>query len=173
MPTKTFENLPEHKRAVICKGLLKEFSQHDLADAQVARIVKTTGIARGAFYKYFANLTDAYQYLYQKAVVELHDYAVRSHQLLTADDYTNQAAAFLEQVHNGEYYELVKRHFTVNENLLNAQQLPQLRPVSATEWAVMTLVHEAIKEGLQHPEQKAVVLDRLKASLGSLLAKGD
>ena len=50
MPKSTFENLPEAKKQRVWRALLNEFSQHDLADAQVARVVKNAEIARGAFY---------------------------------------------------------------------------------------------------------------------------
>ena len=72
MPSTTFENLNRQKKELITNALLTEFSQHSLASAQVARIVKQAGIARGAFYKYFADLTEAYQYLYQVAILEIH-----------------------------------------------------------------------------------------------------
>ena len=71
MPSTTFENLNLQKKELITNALLTEFSQHSLASAQVARIVKQAGIARGAFYKYFTDLTEAYQYLYQVAILEI------------------------------------------------------------------------------------------------------
>lgn len=172
MASTTFNNLPEEKKTIIRNALLNEFSQHNLADAQVARIVKEAGIARGAFYKYFADLTDAYRYLYQYVLQELHDYSIREHRLLTADEYVTQVANFLHHVNGCQYYELVKRHFTVNEALLDSQNDESpLRPVNAIEWAIMTLVHEAIKEGLRHPEKCDVVLDCLQGSLTALLTK--
>lgn len=169
MPKKTFNNLPGEKKSLVRQALLTEFSNHDLADAQVARIVKDAGIARGAFYKYFADLVDAYNYLYREALQDLHDYSIKKHRLLTASDYVAQVANFLNRVNDCPYYELVKRHFTVNEALLDAQHDSQLRPVNALEWAIMTLVHEAIKEGLRQPADTGVILDRLRKSLTALL----
>lgn len=72
MPTATFKHLPTEKRQRVDRSLLNEFSQHPLATAQVSRIVKDAGIARGAFYKYFQDLPDAYLYLYQKAMKQVH-----------------------------------------------------------------------------------------------------
>ncbi|MDT7013413.1 TetR/AcrR family transcriptional regulator [Levilactobacillus namurensis] len=72
MPTTTFDHLTAPKRDRITAALLTEFSAHSLATAQVARIVKQADIARGAFYKYFADLTDAYQYLYGLALDQIH-----------------------------------------------------------------------------------------------------
>lgn len=172
MTSTTFNNLPEEKKQLIRQALLTEFSQHDLADAQVARIVKSAGIARGAFYKYFADLTDAYRYIYYYILQELHDYSIKEHRLLSADEYVEQVANFLRHVNGCRYYELVKRHFMVNEALLVAKDDdPQLRPVTAIEWAVMTLVHEAIKEGLRYPTKSDSVLDHLQVSLTALLSK--
>ena len=53
MVSETFINLSDEKKQKIAQALLKEFSTYPLAKAQVARIVKDAGIARGAFYKYF------------------------------------------------------------------------------------------------------------------------
>ena len=50
MPSTTFLNLNEDKKKKIVQSLLLEFSNHSVSDAQVARIVKEAGIARGAFY---------------------------------------------------------------------------------------------------------------------------
>ncbi|CAM3053531.1 hypothetical protein LEBU106379_03915 [Lentilactobacillus buchneri] len=49
MVSTTFTNLSDEKQTKIRKALLKEFTDQPLATAQVAPIVKTAGIARGAF----------------------------------------------------------------------------------------------------------------------------
>ena len=72
MVSETFINLSDEKKQKIAQALLKEFSTYPLAKAQVARIVKDAGIARGAFYKYFEDLKDAYGYLYSLAMKEVH-----------------------------------------------------------------------------------------------------
>ena len=59
MVSETFINLSDEKKQKIEGALLKEFSTYPLAKAQVARIVKDAGIARGAFYKYFGDLKDS------------------------------------------------------------------------------------------------------------------
>ena len=65
MVSETFINLSDEKKQKIEGALLKEFSTYPLAKAQVARIVKDAGIARGAFYKYFGDLKDSYIYLWR------------------------------------------------------------------------------------------------------------
>ena len=71
MVSTTFTHLSNEKQTKIRQALLKEFSEQPLAIAQVAPIVKTAGIARGAFYKYFDDLIDAYKYLYGIAMQDL------------------------------------------------------------------------------------------------------
>ena len=63
MVKQTFKNLPSAKRRRIEAVLLEEFSTYPLADAKVSHIVKNANIARGAFYKYFDDLIDAYVYI--------------------------------------------------------------------------------------------------------------
>ena len=72
MVSETFINLSDEKKQKIVGALLKEFSTYPLAKAQVARIVKDAGIARGAFYKYFGDLKDSYTYLYGLAMKDVH-----------------------------------------------------------------------------------------------------
>lgn len=84
----------------------------------------------GAFYKYFTDLTAAYRYLYQFAMNDLHDDSIRTHRLLTAEEYVAQVTAFLEQVTASPYYELIQRHYAVNEALLHTQAVPRLRPTA-------------------------------------------
>ena len=138
MPTTTFTNLPAAKRSRVTAALLTEFSAHSLADAQVARIVKTAGIARGAFYKYFADLTDAYQFLFHTALADIHAGfgPVDAGQFQT-QRYYDAVAAFVEHVTNSQqYYQLIQRHYAENESLV-----PPL-PVSVDLSAVdLSLIH--------------------------------
>lgn len=70
--TQTFKNLPAAKRQRIEDALLEEFSTYPLTDAKVSHIVKKVDIARGAFYKYFDDLMDAYIYMYHVAIRDIH-----------------------------------------------------------------------------------------------------
>ena len=53
MPKDTFFNLPEDKRALICKVALEEFGEYTFDQASINRIVAKAGIAKGSFYQYF------------------------------------------------------------------------------------------------------------------------
>ncbi|TPR54992.1 TetR/AcrR family transcriptional regulator [Apilactobacillus kunkeei] len=72
MPTQTFLNLNEDKQNQVFNALIKEFSDHRLMDAQVARIIKDCSIARGSFYKYFDDINDSYQYVLKRVLRKVH-----------------------------------------------------------------------------------------------------
>ncbi|MDO4903223.1 MAG: TetR/AcrR family transcriptional regulator [Limosilactobacillus sp.] len=172
MPSLTFENLSDEKKNLITQALLHEFSEHNLANAQVARIVKEAGIARGAFYKYFEDIKDAYTYVYRDSLLKLHSKDIRNHTILSADQYTKQVADFIEQVHDSQYRELLKRHYTINESLIEVDAPSKLLPLDKKEWAVMTLTHQAIREGLVHSEESDMILNRLHSVLVDILKEG-
>lgn len=169
MPSTTFQNLPAAKRRQVTAALLTEFSQYSLANAQVARIVKTAGIARGAFYKYFTDLTDAYQYLFQVAIKDIHRPLMKSNQPLAAADYVDQVKAFVSLVNGSPYRDLMRLHYQTNESVLAGED-PRLRPHNGREWGVMVLSHEAIKSCLLQPDEQETVIKRLMEALTALLA---
>lgn len=170
MPSVTFDHLSPEKRGHIQQALLNEFSNHSLADAQVARIVKQAHIARGAFYKYFTDLSDAYRYLYRQAMMDIHQPVTGRTGLLSADEYLDEVKQLITSVNRGPYRDLVRHHFQANEGLLMTAAGPT--PNSATEWAVMTLVHETIKNCLLDPDGQQQALDYLGQVLKQLLRKG-
>ena len=63
MPKDTFFNLPEDKRALICKVALEEFGEYTFDQASINRIVAKAGIAKGSFYQYFEDKADLFLYL--------------------------------------------------------------------------------------------------------------
>lgn len=167
MPSSTFLNLNDEKKQVITNALLEEFSEHSLPDAQVARIVKSAGIARGAFYKYFADLQDAYQYLYQKSITEIHQGITDNHQVLSAEGYKQQITDFITTVTGGEYSKLFRLHYQVNEHLIQTNN-DRLQPHGPMEWAVMVLSHETIKEALENPGKSEEIIDRYYQALKAM-----
>lgn len=170
MPTTTFENLSAEKRARVTAALLQEFSQHSLAEAQVARIVAAAGIARGAFYKYFADLTDAYRYLYQSLMTNIHTSSELDQPVLaTAANYVTRARELVQAA--GAYRDFFRLHYTVNEGLLPPQMpVAAQTQLSAQQWSVMVLVHAAIRDCFQAPNQQDQILQRLGVALTAILA---
>lgn len=73
MATPTFLRLPQEKREHIEQAMLDEFSRVPLQEAQVSNIVKRSGIARGAFYRYFVDITEAYRYMLSLALRDIHE----------------------------------------------------------------------------------------------------
>jgi len=64
MPSKTFLNLPKAKKVKFIKQSLIEFSNYQLKDASINRIIKACDIARGSFYQYFKDINDLYRYIF-------------------------------------------------------------------------------------------------------------
>lgn len=163
----TFEHLPLEKQQRIKTALLTEFSQYPVADAQVARIVVNAQIARGAFYKYFRDLKDAYRYIFDVAMQEIHT------QLPIAksdseDRYYQATRDFLYGVVDSEYQNLIKLHYQFNEGLIGSARLPEQG--DAISWAVGTLCHQTIRMGILHPDQMDDGLQQLKIALDKLEA---
>lgn len=163
----TFINLPEEKRARITAALLKEFSQYPLAKSQVARIVKNAQIARGAFYEYFDDLTDAYQYLYQQAIKTIH-MGIRPDGEFDVGFFYQSVVNFVDETQNSKYRELMKLHMLQNKAALpdDAKKSAQrfLR-MPAAMWSVMILSHEVISEIFADPAHRQAYLKRYKAAL--------
>ncbi len=170
----TFENLPDTKKERVTQALLKEFSHYSLEDAQVARIVKDAQIARGAFYKYFDDLEDAYQYIYHLAMDDIHMGFGASLREFKADIFYQMTVNFIDKADNSKYRELIKFHLSRNQNVLHpnlAQESKQFLHFDARTWSAMVLTHEAINLALFDPDHRTQNLDRYKESL-DLLEKG-
>ncbi|WEV71086.1 TetR/AcrR family transcriptional regulator [Lactobacillus sp. ESL0785] len=167
----TFINLPQAKKEVVMQALLDEFSHYPLQEAQVARIVKAAQIARGAFYKYFKDLFDAYRYLYRIAMQEIHTNVKLSVQFNPQTFYSN-VVNFVQEADVSRYGALIRLHVLYNESVLaqTAQSKQQL-DLDPQNWSAMVLSHEAIRAILAVPQQKDKILARFKASL-QLLQKG-
>ncbi len=70
MPSETFFNLPDEKRARLLDILLDEFSKNDYKNVSIGRVAERAGIAKGSFYQYFADKKDCYLYLIQLGMDE-------------------------------------------------------------------------------------------------------
>lgn len=160
MVSDTFKRLAQEKQARVQKALLAEFSAHPFADAQVARIVADAGIARGAFYKYFDDLTDAYGYLFRQVMVAVHRQLPQTH------DYYAATAAFVTGARDSVYQPFLRQHFEHNQGVLALSE-PPVGP-DAKAWAITTLCHETLRAALVDPGSAAARLAQLKAALALL-----
>jgi AcrR family transcriptional regulator len=63
MPTQTFFDLPEERRARLVQEAIVEFSERPYAEASLSQIAQRSRIAKGSFYQYFADKLDLYRWL--------------------------------------------------------------------------------------------------------------
>ena len=172
MPTETFQHLSSQKKQNIKAALLKELSTHPLATAQVARIVKTAGVARGTFYKYFADLVDAHQWLLMTVIRDLDLHPERLvQQIGDAHDYQNMIETLMKQIQQSDYAAFLKNYYESNEGFLAAQGVKyrQLNQLNAQQWAIMVLCHQTIQECLMNPGDQLAIIRRLGAALVGII----
>lgn len=72
MPKETFLHLPSEKKQHIEEILLENFYNRHISQVKVSEIVEAMQMSRGAFYKYFQDLEDAYAYLIKKYSMVIH-----------------------------------------------------------------------------------------------------
>jgi AcrR family transcriptional regulator len=63
VPSRTFFNLPEEKRARLMKSVRAELARVPYEKVSINRIIRLAGISRGSFYQYFENKQDMLDYL--------------------------------------------------------------------------------------------------------------
>lgn len=175
MPSATFNHLALEKRTRIRKALLKEFSNYSLEQAQVARIVKNAGIARGAFYKYFDSLTAAYVWLLNDVMDQLniHYYSIEQHK---ADEFVMWVNELNQEVQESAYRDLLIHHYQTNagvlrESFMANHRCNNLDHLTSREWAVMVLCHEAFRELLLKEAADDDITQRLRQSLFAVLGR--
>lgn len=118
MATKTFENLNETKKDQILKSLLNEFSEYKLSEAQVARIIKNCGIARGSFYKYFNDINDSYIYALDTVLHEVHFDVFEQIQMEknnTLNAFYESTIDFINKIDNSKYRNFYKLYVEYNQ----------------------------------------------------------
>lgn len=174
MVKSTFQNLNQGKKKRVTEALIDEFSSYSLANAQVARIVKSSGIARGAFYKYFDDLTDAYEYVYQLVMKDIHT-GLRPSKAFDVELLYQMTADFVGKSEQSPYLAFIKLHLSKNEVMLTPdfkQKAIRLKNLDAKTWSAMVLSHETIKLVLFDPDHKNIYLERFKHSLELLDEEG-
>ncbi|GGP09931.1 TetR/AcrR family transcriptional regulator [Oceanobacillus neutriphilus] len=93
MPTSTFFNLNDSKRAKLLQAAEKEFARAPLPQASIANIVKHAGVSRGSFYQYFNGKEDAFYYL-----LKLHTDKRRAYFLKLLQEKDGDLMASMDQV---------------------------------------------------------------------------
>ncbi|CUS25367.1 TetR family transcriptional regulator [Paucilactobacillus oligofermentans DSM 15707 = LMG 22743] len=171
MPLPTFEHLTSEKQTRIRDSLLTEFSQYPLAEAQVARIVTEAKIARGAFYKYFTDLNDAYCYLFEVAMQDIHTGFpnLNYDEPVAIDNYISATKAFIEGINNSKYQPLILMHFSNNESVLGTRPSHIISGAyGASHWAVEVLCHQTLRDALLDKENAEIRLSQLTDAIRQL-----
>ena len=173
MVKSTFTNLPAAKRQKIEEVLREEFCTYPLAEAKVSHIVKKAGIARGAFYKYFDDLTDAYLYMYHLAIDKIHTNMTPGDKF-DPEFFYDRVVKFIDKTQYSQYEPMMKLHMAQNEYLIPDNfkiYSRQMLNMSPEIWSAMVLSHEIINLCLSDPENRDKNLARYKKSL-EIIAKG-
>lgn len=72
MPKQTFFNLNENKKNKIYKTLVFYFEKNQLKNATVKEIIDLLNLPRGSFYQYFESINDAYFYILENELSDIH-----------------------------------------------------------------------------------------------------
>ena len=152
-------------RKLISQSLLSLLREQNFNDISVTDICNHAMITRATFYKYFEDLTDAYQYLFKLAMRDLHTGLTGR---MGADELYQMTKDFVTKATGSQYYDLIRLHYAANEALLPSHK-PKQMPACA--WAAMALSHEAIKEALLDPDKADFYLDREHEALEKLFSQ--
>lgn len=73
MPKQTYFNLSDEKRKKVYEALLRSFKEKPVNDVTVKEIVLDLNIPRGSFYQYFDSINEAYFYVLEQELIEIHE----------------------------------------------------------------------------------------------------
>ena len=172
MPKDTFFNLPEDKRALICKVAVAEFAKHRFDKASINRIVAQSGIAKGSFYQYFEDKKDLFLYIVQLVGEEKLNYMSP---LLQNPDNHDIFILIREMYISGiqfvvahpEYAEISKRILENKNSPIYQEMMDQNLPTVYDFFE--TLLGKAIENGSLRPEINVKLLAYIIASLNTLV----
>ena len=157
----TFMRLPKEKQERIYNQLVLEFSRHPLAEAKVSHIVAGCGIARGSFYKYFDDLTDAYRYTLGQVLATVHANVPQGG--MTPHIAYELVADFVDKAQKSPWQGFIKMHFSYNDNAVSAPQMDlSLEP---EQWLIMLAAHDVLRQVAQEPDKKDRLLELFKKSM--------
>lgn len=150
MPKDTFFNLPEDRRALICRIAVDEFASYSFEQASINRIVAEAGIAKGSFYQYFSGKKDLFLYLLKMATQE--KLAYFSSVLTGAEEHTFFARirelylAGIQFAAEHPRYEMIGRRLLENKNAPIYQEVIDENSPTSSQF-FETLLQNAIARG--------------------------
>ena len=169
MPHDTFLNLSIEKRQSIDTILLNTFYDQPVSQVKVAEIVSKMKMSRGAFYKYFDDLEDAYTYIINKYAVVIHQDIIKYIQ-----DDRNQFFIGIEKYlvwcsqldHNEEYWKSL-RLLTESNDLSAYKRFPLASDSPlVTQWTDILIASQIIIE--DHDESVSFLFFIMELVMNSL-----
>lgn len=164
MPKEMLSKISFDKKSNLRKALIDEFSHYSVSDSQVARIVQQANISRGSFYTYFEDLYDAYEWVFEQVMSDVHREKL--------DTLLDTAIHFIEGVQDNPYHEFLKKYYEVNESLLSSYNSHkesisclnyQTGKYDALSWVEKIVIHESIKEAFMTDiDSHNEIISRLK-----------
>ena len=115
MSTATFINLPAEKRERILKAAIEEFGQRNLAEGNLANIVRAADIPRGSLYQYFKTKDDLYVYLFETLRAERAEYVKPAFELYKKEPFLRFFEAFY--LRDSEYLLMHPSHIKLGQKL--------------------------------------------------------
>lgn len=117
MPLSTFSNLPATRQEEIRALLLDLFARHEVSEIKVSQIVTALGMSRGIFYKYFSDLTDAYDYMVGFCAHEIHASILASISQFSDDFFQGIEAFLVSQIKTDQNSEERKKIRLLTRNM--------------------------------------------------------
>ena len=145
----TLANLSPIKQEKLRQAVFLEFSQRPLLDAKVANIVKQAGISRGAFYTYFDDIYDAYQWAADLIFADIHQ------QLQGSGEQIAQTIAFLNHVR------IIAQRLPDQQRKRLRHLKPDADDQTIHEWLVTQSVHGLVADFFLHPDAQDDILKTL------------
>ena len=162
MPSTTFDDLDLGKRTRIFDALVREFSQYPLPHAQVARIVHTAHISRGAFYVYFSDIIDSYRWTLDKSLSTIE--SDLSKELTASPDdsltaFCRYTTRYISQLNTSPYRGLYLMHWQINEAYLQSREPG--RPVAPASHRFATLRLSVAGQRIPDAQTNAIAINML------------
>ncbi len=152
MPKETFQNLSVEKKAHIEQILLENFYNRHVSQVKVSEIVEAMQMSRGAFYKYFQDLEDAYTYLIHKCSISVHNAILLSIQQHEQDFFLGIEQFLIhcsELDRNSDYWK--KLQLLTQNNELQAMKRTKMSPNSpmVKQWLTLLSANQFVMDSLE------------------------
>ncbi len=174
MPKDTFFNLPEDKRALICKVAVAEFAKHRFDKASINRIVAQSGIAKGSFYQYFDDKIDLFRYIVHLVIEEKIKFMAH----LMQNPYKHDIFTLIRELYIAaiEFVVAHPEYAEISKGILENKNSPIYKEMMANNLPSLyayfeTLLENAIENGEIRPDINVKLFAYIIGSMNTLVAE--